>query len=572
MRQFLVLLGALLAASGRASAQSAERSLVIERFEAAIRVNPDASLDITETITPRFTGKWNGLFRTIPVEYRTPQGFNWSLRLKLISVTDADGNALEVEKSRERHYQKFKIWVPGAEDATRTVVLTYRATNGLRFFEDHDELYWNITGDEWEVPIEAASARIELPGAASGIRAIAFNGVYGATSRDAIVTTSGTTVSVMMPKQLDFREGMTAVVGWNKGVVVEPPTSAKAAGFVASNWPLAIPVPVFVLMLLVWKRRGRDPDPLPITVQYDAPAQLTPGEAGTLLDHSVDMRDITATLVDLAVRGFIRIEEEQESRLFGLLKNDEFVFHRLKDPSEWRGLKIHERELLEGLFPHGEASVELSELENQFYKSIKPIQDGILDGLVARGFYQARPDRVKAGYMAGGVLVGALMAVGGSALSPQFDLTPVPFIIAGVVVGLIMLWFGWHMPARTVAGARAVEQIKGFEEFLGRTEGDRLRDFVRTPEMFEKFLPFAMAFGVEKKWALAFKGICNEPPRWYAGAHPGSFNIGTFSTRLSDLSTRASTTMASSPRSSSGSGFSGGSSGGGGGGGGGGGF
>jgi hypothetical protein len=138
----------------------AQRSLVIERFDAQITVNTDRSIEVTETIVPRFTGSWNGIFRMIPVEYHTPQGFNWTLRLELQSVTDGDGNSLEVETSRERHYRKFKIWIPGAEDATRTVIFKYRASNALRFFEEHDELYWNVTGDEWEIPIETASATI----------------------------------------------------------------------------------------------------------------------------------------------------------------------------------------------------------------------------------------------------------------------------------------------------------------------------------------------------------------------------------------------------------------------------
>jgi len=138
---------------------------------------------------------------------------------------------------------------------------------------------------------------------------------------------------------------------------------------------------------------------------------------------------------------------------------------------------------------------------------------------------------------------------------------------------VIMIGFGIVMPARTVEGARAREKVLGFLEFLDRVEGDRLRDFVKTPEMFERFLPFAMAFGVEKKWARAFADICTEPPRWYSGGYPGQFNAAVFSDRLSTMTTRAASTMASSPRSSSGSGFSGGgSSGGGGGGGGGGGF
>ncbi len=140
-----------------AATPAAARKLVIQRFDVEVVVQPDGSLDVTEVIQPRFTGSWRGIYRTIPVEYRTPQGFNYTLLLEPLSVTDGTGRALKYESSRERHYRKFKIYVPDAEDAVRTVILRYRVLDGLKFFEDHDELYWNVTGDEWEVPIESAS-------------------------------------------------------------------------------------------------------------------------------------------------------------------------------------------------------------------------------------------------------------------------------------------------------------------------------------------------------------------------------------------------------------------------------
>jgi uncharacterized membrane protein len=164
------------------------------------------------------------------------------------------------------------------------------------------------------------------------------------------------------------------------------------------------------------------------------------------------------------------------------------------------------------------------------------------------------------------------MALGISVGVARFNLEPFPVALAAITSGLIVAIFGNYMPARTVAGARALERVLGFEEFLRRVEGDRLQRVVKTPEMFERFLPFAMAFKVERRWAKAFQDIYREPPRWYVGSNSTSFSLDNFSTRLADLSTRAEHTMSSSPRSSGGSGFSGGSSGGGSGGGGGGGF
>src|SRR5436309_13530712 len=129
---------------------SAQRSYSIERFDARIRVNRDASIDVTETITARFVGSWNGLYRTIPVKYRTPQGLNWTLGVSLQSARDDAGRNLRTETSRQGAYIKYKVWIPGAANADRALVLRYHATNGLRVVDEHDELDWNVTGYEWD--------------------------------------------------------------------------------------------------------------------------------------------------------------------------------------------------------------------------------------------------------------------------------------------------------------------------------------------------------------------------------------------------------------------------------------
>src|SRR3979411_3029608 len=155
------------------------RELKIQKFSAEIFVQQDSALNVTETIEANFIGSWHGLYRSIPVEYVTPQGFNYSLCVGSAGAPDAAGQPLKVESSRDRHYLKWKIYVDDANDAVRTIVLHYRVTNGLKYFEDHDELYWNVTGDEWDVPIENASAQILLPPGVTGIRALVFTGAMG---------------------------------------------------------------------------------------------------------------------------------------------------------------------------------------------------------------------------------------------------------------------------------------------------------------------------------------------------------------------------------------------------------
>jgi predicted membrane protein DUF2207 len=570
-RPFLIVLGL---AAILATPATGQRSINIERFDATIQVRPDATIEVTESIVARFTGSWNGIYRTIPVKYRTARGLNWTLRVDLEGATDESGRALRVESSRQGQYVKYKIWVPGAADATHTVVLRYRAGNGLRFFDDHDELYWNVTGDEWDFPIEAATARIELPTAAGGVRAIAYNGPYGATEQEATIETRGTTVTMAMPHALGFHEGLTAVVGWNKGVVTEPSAADRVLGVLASNWPLAIPIPVFLLAFAAWRRRGRDPRQRPVAVQYEPPQGLTPGEAGTLLDNTVDMRDITATLVDLAVRGHLRIEERDTRHLLGLIGSREYVLHKLDPPAGPGPLADHEQRLLDGIFLTRGSSVELSQLENEFYTKIPGIRSSLFDQLLARGYYHARPDKVRSRWISLAVFVGVVIAGGGIRVAGWFLLTPVPFVVAGALAALILIIFATVMPARAEAGARALEQVLGFEEFLRRVEAEHLKKIILDkPELFDRYLPYAMAFSVEKQWARAFEGIYTQSPTWYTGSSGASFSVGHFSSSLGAMTSKASSTLSSSPRSSSGSGFGGGgSSGGGGGGGGGGGF
>jgi uncharacterized membrane protein len=557
------------------AASTSARQLKIEKFSAEIFVQPDSSLDVTETIEVNFIGVWHGLYRTIPVEYVTPQGFNYSLFVNLVGATDSAGQKLKVESSRDGHYLKWKIYVDNATDVDRTIHLEYKVRNGLKFFEDHDELYWNVTGDEWDVPVGNASAQIFLPQGATGVRTNEFTGSYGSRAQNANVTASENSVEVSMARPLAFHEGLTVVVGWDKGFVKEPGTADLIGQFLASNWPLFIPILVFLFMFWLWSARGRDPRVGPIAVQYAPPDGMTPAEAGTLVDEKAAMRDITATIVDLAVRGYIVIEEKEKSEMMGLLHNKDYVFHLKKSPTEWVGLKAHEIALLAGIFLSGAgADVELSSLQNKFYKTLPGIQGNIFDALMERGYFQHRPDYVRGGFMSGGVVTGVLLAYLGAVMSKTMGMTPLPFVVAAFLSTGIIAGFGWFMPARTAGGAKALEGVLGFEDFLTHVEAGHMDRISQTPETFEKFLPFAMALGVEKKWVGAFQNIYTQPPSWYQGGYyNGGFYPILFVNSLDNMTMRASSVMASAPRSSGGSGFGGGgSSGGGFGGGGGGGF
>jgi hypothetical protein len=569
-RAFIIASLALLAAL-----PAAARQYSIQDFNEQVTINADGTVEVTEIIEFRFIGSYQGVYRTIPVEYSTPQGLNYSLLLEPLSVTDDDGHSLKYEQTRQGRYIKFKIYVPNAQNNTRTVMIRYRLLDAVMFFEDHDELYWNVTGDQWEVPIESSSAHIELPAGTTGLRAIAYTGVYGSRAQDARVQIDGNTVEIQANHRLGFHEGLTAVIGWDKGFVHQPGAVARVMLFLRSNWPLFLPIATFFLMFWLWWTRGRDPERDAITVQYEPPDKLTPGECGTLVDNEAAMRDITSTLVDLAVKGYLTIEQKDESHLLGLTHSKQYIFHMKQPPAQWSSARPHELQMLAALFDNGaRQDVSLSDLQNSFYTQLPGIRDAIFDALMGDGYYLHRPDTVRQGYIGAGLIIGILITFFGGVLGAATGVARFTWILAGIFTGGVICIFGWFMPARTIAGARTLARVLGFEDFLGRVESDRIERLEKTPELFEKFLPYAMALHVEKKWVQAFSGIAMQPPQWYQGPYAAGFVPFVFVNDLNLMSSQVGSAMMSSPRSSGGlggSGFGGGGGAGGGFGGGGGG-
>jgi uncharacterized membrane protein YgcG len=321
----------------------------------------------------------------------------------------------------------------------------------------------------------------------------------------------------------------------------------------------------------LWYRKGRDPSTGdPLVVAYAPPEEggrpILPAEAGTLVDERLDPADITASVVHLAVKGHITIEEKKSRAL--LLSKTDYILRKETKP-EWE-LSPFERLLLERIFRDRGSEVHVSDLKRRFYTNLEDLRKAVFEGLERTGYFSANPVRVKSRYIRAGfafLAAAGLLALLGEKLSGSVSPRAV---IALALSGGIVILFAPLMPVKTRKGVKALGTVRGFEEFLTRAEKDRL-ERMNDPNLFEKHLPYAIALGVSDRWARAFDDIYQDPPRWYrSGSGTDTFHPAAFHHSLDSALSTMSGAMTSEPR-GSGSGFSGGGGSGGGGGGGGGG-
>jgi len=536
----------------------------ITRFDTQIAVARDGVSTVTERLDVEFRGTFHGIYRDIPIQYPGPRGSNYTLFLNVTGVTDGEGNKLKYETSTRNGSRHLKIYIPDAVNATRTVEIHYRVTNAVRWFDDHDELYWNVTGNDWPVPIESAAATITFPTNAGGnLRAQAFTGLYGSQQQDATVRVNGDSVSVQTNGPLSMREGLTADVYITKGVLTQPSRLTQAIWFLRSNIIVLLPLWAFIVMLSFWWTKGRDPKPdNSVAPMYEPPKGMTPAEVGTLVDDTVHPRDITSTLVDLAVKGYLKIEEK-DSKMLGFTHRD-YLFHLLKPQSEWGSLESHERVMLNHMFGGGAAPVHLSDLKNQFYVAIPTMKNDILAELKGKGMYSVDPESAHAYVVAGVVLTAAPFVLAQVFGAASLLDSPLLLVGAGLIALIIVFLFARIMTAKSRKGVDTKVEIMGFQEFVNRVDSDRLKRM--PPDTFEKFLPYAMALGIENRWAKAFQGIVQNPPNWYVGPTPYvGFNPIFFAGSMHAMAMDAHQAFVAAPRASStGSGWGGGGFGGGG--------
>jgi len=555
----LLFLGPLLIPT-HAHAQS--HNWRVTDFSDTISIAADGKALVSEKITLAFVGQWHGIHRSIPIEYPGPQGTNYTLFVDVMSVTDENGNKLKYDSSKSGNYRDLKIYIPDAVDATRVVNIDYSVRNAVRFFDNgngndnYAEFYWNVTGNDWPVPIDHASAFVTLPeNAAGGLRAQAFTGAYGSKQSEATAEVKGADIVSETTSPLPMRGGLTIDIYIPQGTLKPPSALTKFFWFLGSNPILFLPLFTLCVMFTLWYSVGRDPDPgVSVAPQYEPPKGMCPAEAGTLLDDTIHPRDITSTIVDLAVRGYIKIEEKVDT--FLVFHHKDYLFHLLKPQEQWgTDLTPHERVMLENIFAGG-PETRLSDLKNRFYTVIPIVRQDIMSSLKNKGIYTLDPESANGYSIAAGIAI-ALLVEAMQVMGWMNLFSSIPLLIASVLVSAV-IWFLFarQMTAKTVAGARTRIAVLGFQEFMNRVDADRIKRM--PPDTFEKFLPYAMALGVEHHWAQAFDGIIKDPPTWYVSPNGYvGFSPLFFSSSMHSMATDMHQVFTSAPRSSSsGSGFS----------------
>jgi uncharacterized membrane protein YgcG len=560
-------------------------AFVIKAFDVTMQIEPNGKLHVEERILVEFTESRRGIIRKIPFRYETGRGIGRRVEIRVGDVDTEGGASDRTDIATEGAYLRIRIGDPNVWlEAGRVVtyVIRYTAIGAVNWFEktdwgDYAEVYWNATGDEWEVPIERASVRVRFPavGDSERVRARVFVGPLGSTLQQTIPAGSSDlgsdqtrTVSSLSSSELLIRrdaplaahEGMTFVLNVPADSIVPPGPAEQLLGAVRENLGFGLPLVTLIGMGGLFLRYGRDAKPKPLTVQFEPPDGVTAPEAGTILDERVDQRDLAAGIIGLAVKGYLTIHPEEE----GIVFKRRTATLRLTGKTDDSPLSPFEQFLIRLLRQCGPVIGE-SDLREHVAPHASDLRSMLYAELVDRGYYLRSPETVRAIWIGGGIAVIALLGVICVFLSPFRY--PMPSIVGGLIAAILIVGFGLQMPKRTVIGARALDKVRGFEEFIRRARSDELEWMSKkepTAALFEEYLPYAVAFGLTAEWAQAFEGIVKEMPSWYDTPGGRGFSARWFATDLMAISNTVASAAVTMPRSSGGSGgFSGFSSGGG---------
>jgi uncharacterized membrane protein YgcG len=592
----------------------------IDVFDSRITVHADATMTVTETITVTSTGDEikRGIIRDFPTKYRDRYGNTVRVGFEIVEInrdgqpepfhTETVGNGVKIYIG-----QKDVLLQPGRHSYT----IVYKTDRQLGFFQDYDELYWNVTGTGWTFPIDAVRAVVELPPGTKITQYAAYTGPFGAQGRDFRVShDAGNNIVFTTTRGLAPREGLTIAVAWPKGIVRQPSATEAKLSYLKDNAPVFIALLGFLALLgyywKIWSQVGRDPKKGTIIPLFEPPPGFSPAAVRYLMQMGFDAKTLAAAVMDMAVKGFLRIRESNGSYVLEKKGGGQLFPEELELGRElFAGKQILEiTEKHQGTLAGAQGTLQKSLqrlLANIYFKMNRGYlwPAVFITGLIlAALIITAEEPSAAAGILLFYVVTGGILALFAYNWQNQgwpmrifflafgsfwfffsvitgpaavFSSITVSVILGSILVAHVI--FFYLLKAPTVQGRQLMDQIEGFKMYLSVAEKERLELLhppEKTPELFEKYLPYAFALDVENEWSEQFAGVLAQAavagqgytPTWYEGSSWNSRNLSGFAAGLGSSLSSSIAAAATPPSSSSGSG-GGGSSGGGGGGGGG---
>ncbi|NLI33773.1 MAG: DUF2207 domain-containing protein, partial [Deltaproteobacteria bacterium] len=561
----------------------------ILQFDSRIVVHPDGSMTVTENIRVNCAGQEikRGIYRDFPTDYRDRYGNRVRVDFEVLQVLrNGKGESFHVES----HGNGKRVYV-GRKDVLiphgiHQYTLVYRTNRQLGFFSDHDELYWNVTGNGWAFVIDSASATVELPQGASDtlIFRDGFTGPQG--SREKSFRTSFDEAGNLVfttTEPLLSGEGLTIVVAWPKGFVAEPTASEKTRNFLRDNSGSILGL-VGVLLLFfyylgIWVKVGKDPEEGTIVPLFYPPDGFSPAQVRFISEMGYDNQVFAAAVIDMAVKGYLKISDEngtyrlmrRNSSTSGLSPEEKKIADKLFRNGDTIELKNSNHSVIGGAVAAVKSVLKTSYEKIYFLTNTRYFVPGLVFSVLAflgallldswgRGGEGTFIGLWVLGWTMGVVFLfmrvadawrvalsssgGRIAAYGGAFFLTLFFLpfaggeimglyllsttASISILVLLVSIVLLNVLFYRLLKAPTRAGRQILDKIEGFRMYLTVAEKDRLNMLnppERTPELFEKYLPYALALGVEHEWAKQFsdvlasagEGETGYQPVWYSG-------------------------------------------------------
>lgn len=496
------------------------------------------SFHVVESYDIQFTGSFTFGTAGIPLDrVENINNVQVSQSGQQLSATCSGGRGTFCAQNTGSELQITYYFFQPIQNSSGTFDLSYDVYGAIRVYDSGDQLWWDgVSTDHYGFPVQSSTITVQLPSGFAPREGIDPIVTYGAPGE---ITVNGGLVKATATRTIAGNEGFSLRIQYphdpNAHVPSWQASFDQQRTFNENIKPLitlgSIGLSVLIGLgsvlglMTLYNTRGRDPKIGPVPEYLsEPPSDLRPAVVGSLIDESADPRDVIATFIDLAHRGYMVIEEEQKEGLFGIGRSSSYAFKRTDKSLD--DLKPWERALMNSMFPGNRLERDLAALKESFYTTISTAQRSLYQELVREGFFSVSPDQTRARYGGIGALAFGLALVIAFAVFPQIKnygigLLLVPLSLFIPAIGLVVL--APVMPAKTQKGAEEAAKWKAFYKYIANL--GKYASVEEAKVQFESYLPYAVAFGLDKTWVGAFRQVRDMPiPYWYYPVYGGYRN------------------------------------------------